>query len=266
MPTWTTSQTNRACSGRTPERAAASSATVVAAARREPGERAERRAGRRQARPAVQRARAADVRLGGEHGERLAEIDVRRQLGDRRLPRLDLVDRRGRSEPVGKRLLAGFGPRGVEQLEQRGGPEEIEIARVGMAAEKSGAIRSASRPRAVEALEPALVEPSRAASALDRARARGRGRRPAPRTPTRREEPGRRHQLAAEGQPRDERRGAGGREPQVGDAEVRAFAVADDAVPALDSPLVLLTRGHRRRHRHRQNQVWIESRWRTSAT
>ena len=239
---------------------------MVAAARREPGERAERCAGRLQARPAVQRARAADVRLGGEHGERFAEIDVRRQLRDRRMPRLDLVDRRGRSDPCGKRLFAGFRARGVEQLEQGGGPEEIEIPRVGMAAEKSCAIRSAPRPRAVDALQPALVETSRAASALDALEHAGMDDDQHHERQSRREEPGRRHQLAAEGQPRDERRGAGGREPQVGDAEVRAFAVADDAVPALDSPLVLLTRGHRRRHRHRQNQVWIESRWRTSAT
>ena len=233
--------------------AAASSATVAAAARREPGERAERRAGRLQARPAVQRARAADVRLGGEHGERLAEIDVRPPAprppdaapGSRRSPRAIRSMRQAslRRLPCARCRAAGTGRRARRDRDpaRRDGCREIVRRPVRVPPTSRRCAPARARRDVARGVPRSMRSSTRAWTTTSTTNADPAARSQAGDT-----------QLAAEGQPRDERRGAGGREPQVGDAEVRAFAVADDAVPALDSPLVLLTRGHRRRHRHRQ--------------
>ena len=261
MPTCTTSQTNRACSGRAPKRAAASSAIVTSRARREPG--AARRATRRPAPapPSGQRARAADVRLGREHRER--PRGNRRRPPARRPPAcraLDLVDRRGRSEPVGERLFAGLGARRVEQLEERAGPEQIEIARVGMALEKSRAVAAASRPRAVEPLQAALVEPPRA-----RARARSRwSTRAWTTTSTTNAKPAARSQAGdTSWRPKAShamtRRGAG-RSRAAGCEMRRCVRSPSRTTPRQRSIRRSYSRrgADRRRHGHRQDQVWLE--------
>src|SRR3954449_5875635 len=102
------------------------------------------------------------MRLGGQNREILPEIEAAAQLRYRALPRDDARHRRGLAKPVGQRFLAGLGPRGVEQLEQRAGPEEVEIPGVGMALEKTRTVRSAARPAALDPVHAAKVEPPRA--------------------------------------------------------------------------------------------------------
>ena len=67
------------------------------------------------------------MRVGRDHSEVFAEIDFRRQLGDRQLAGANLIDLGAVPQPCGQGLFADLGPRGVEQLKQRRRAKEIEI-------------------------------------------------------------------------------------------------------------------------------------------
>ena len=101
------------------------------------------------------------MRLGREDVERFTEVDPLAQFGDCCLPRQHFFGAGRRTQPVGQGLFAGFGAGGVDQLEQRAAPEQVEVACVEMRTEEAGAVRSGAGPRAVEPRQPALVVATR---------------------------------------------------------------------------------------------------------
>ena len=113
--------------------------------------------------PCRQKARASHRRLGRQDGDVLAEIEHRPQLADRRLPGTRFRQRGGRAEPVRERRFADLGTGCVEQLEERRGPEQIEIAGVRMAIEERPAVPAGPGPAATQPIEAAQVHPLGAA-------------------------------------------------------------------------------------------------------
>src|SRR5439155_175226 len=103
--------------------------------------------------PRRQTARAPHRRLGRQDGDVLADIAPRPQLAARRLPGTRFRQRGGRAEPVRERRLADLGTGCVEQLEERRGPEQIEIAGVRMAIEERPAVPAGPGPAATQPIE-----------------------------------------------------------------------------------------------------------------
>jgi len=104
--------------------------------------------------------------LGGKDAEVFSKIQIRSQLVDGGMARVDLGDRGAAAQPVRERRFAGLGLRHIHQLEQRSVSEEIEVARVWMPFEKRRSWTAHTDPAIVEAVESALVQAYRAARAL----------------------------------------------------------------------------------------------------
>ena len=84
------------------------------------------------------------------------------------LARADLVDRRAGSRSHSASVVSPtLGPRRVDQLEQRGAAEQIEVVRVGVALEKRRAVTSGAGPAAGQPIEPALVPALRVLRTID---------------------------------------------------------------------------------------------------
>jgi hypothetical protein len=178
------------------------------------------------------------VRFGRDHGEVFAEIDLRRQLGDRQLASANFIDVRAVPQPHGQRLFADLGARGVEQLKQRRRPKEIEIVSEAMALEKPRAVGAGAGPRRAQPRHAALVQLSGATAALHSAKHADvdDGKHEEPHQEH--ERPDRRDTMADERLPGKHGDGRGERQPGVRDERVRPIRARDFAVPALDAPAV----------------------------
>ena len=84
-----------------------------------------------------------------------------------------------RAKPVGERVLAGFGARRVEQLEQRSAAEQIEVACVRVIVEEPRAVAAGAGPAIVRGARGRARRGARPAARARTAAGRARERRPA---------------------------------------------------------------------------------------
>ena len=104
-------------------------------------------------------------------GERLAKIQRLAQLHDGRLPLTHGGDVGRSAQPSREQLFAEVRAGAREQLEQRGGAEHIEIARIQMiVCEKAGAGLTDAVPSVFETRDAVFVERHRPSGAVERAK------------------------------------------------------------------------------------------------
>ena len=80
--------------------------------------RSDSQSGRIRGGPVGERARPPDVRLGGQHGQILAEVDAWGELGHRLLAGANLFGGRRAGDPLRQRRLSRLGARRVQKLKQ----------------------------------------------------------------------------------------------------------------------------------------------------
>ena len=118
-------------------------------------------------------------------------------------------------QPRGERRLARLGSSAVDQLEQRGWPEQIQVARVRMVVEKARTVHPGPRPSTLEPRETTFVQPAGTLRALRAI-----------------QHLGVHHEQRAERERRNERprrreHGSGEAEPRHGHEDARHAAAAD---------------------------------------
>ena len=97
--------------------------------------------------------------VGAQQLQVLAEVEARPKLVDRLVPLGHRLDRRRGQQPRREHLLAGAGPRGAQELEQRALAEEVQVAGVRVIRiEEPQPGDARARPAAVQPGQPLAVE------------------------------------------------------------------------------------------------------------
>jgi hypothetical protein len=94
-----------------------------------------------------------------EPSEVFTQIEMRRQLSNRFLPRSDFVRSRRSQQPRGESVFASPRARRAQEFEERALPHQIEIVRVGVVGiPEALALRAAPRPAGFETGDRPFVE------------------------------------------------------------------------------------------------------------
>jgi hypothetical protein len=155
------------------------------------------------------------------------------------MTRLDLFESGRGAQPRGKRLLAGFGARDRQQLEQRCRAEEVQVPRIGMIGGETGAVGATALPGALDALEAAAVQIARPRRPLVLQQHSRMDCRQPREGHDRRNEPPPGQRVTFDGEPRRSHANRDHQQPQVRNQPVRAIASGDRVGPAGDALLVL---------------------------